>query len=207
MSARENSVRHLANFYTVIAGLALTTAVYQLVNEKSGLLPFTWPKLLLCLAFLVTLFPFYHGALRHLDVTYVEVKAGSKEPKAGAFIGDFALLFTQSCLFIVLAIEITEPVLFTLVYAGLLLFDTIWAVLANWAFSAPTNGKQELTWAAINFCTLCVVFAFMYSQGLVDNLTTNVNPLTIGIVTCVIAWVRTIVDYWASWKHGYYSWR
>ena len=101
----------------------------------------------------------------------------------------------------------TEPALFTLVYAGLLVFDTTRAVPANWEFSAPTERKQERIWAAISFCTLCVVFIFIYTQGIVPNLTTNVNPLTIGIVTCVIAWVRTIVDYRASLKQDYYSWR
>jgi hypothetical protein len=206
VSPRENSVRHLANFYTVVSGLALTMAIFRLVDERGQILPFQLPTFLLCIAFLSTLLPFYHGALRHLDVTYVEIAPSQGEPKAGAFLADFVILFVESCLFIVLAVKITEPVTFTLVFGGLMLFDAIWGFLAHLAFSGPKKGKQELTWAKINFVTLLVIFAFLYTEGLLDNLKAPVQPLTVALVLFVIALARTVVDYWFSWAHGYYSW-
>jgi hypothetical protein len=203
VSPRENSVKHLSDFYTVIAGLALTTAILKLVNEKGEILSLNPSTLLLCLAFLATLLPFYHGALRHLDVTYAESDGSGFEPKAGAFLADFILLFFESCLFIVLAVKITEPVGFALVYGTLLLFDCLWGFLAHLAFS---RGSQELVWAKINIITVGVLLWFLYTQGLFESLTTPVNLRTIALMMFIISVGRTIFDYWLSWKHGYYSW-
>jgi hypothetical protein len=201
MSTRENSVKHLANFYSVIAGLALTTAVSKLVSERGDLLPFSGQTLLICVAFIVTLLPFYHGALRHLDLTYVEVKDGDPEPKSGAFLADFVILFIESGFFIVLAALIRQPDTFLYVYLGLLLFDSAWGLIAYIAFTGHGKGHQELAWAKINFITSLVILAYIYSQSLISPLFGSAFWIF------VIALARTIVDYWISWRQGYYSWR
>jgi hypothetical protein len=204
MSARENSVRHLGNFYTVVAGLALTTAIYNLVDASGQLKPFTWDRALLCAAVLVTLLPFYHGAMRHLDITYVEEV--EHQPKPGALMADFVILFLEGCFFIALAVKIIEPITFAFMFTVLLLVDAVWSFLANLAFSAPNKGKAELTWAGINFVTVLILVAFLYSKGLIDNPATSVNPVSFSVAILIIAIGRSVIDYWLSWKHKYYSW-
>ena len=203
MGARENSVKHLGNFYTVIVGLALTTAIYNLVDANGQVRPFNGVTLLLCVAFVATLLPFYHGAMRHLDKTYLEVDEHAA-PKPGALMADFIILFLEGCIFIVLGTKVAHPVAFTFLFTSLLLLDSVWAFFAHLLSPAPR--KQELTWAGINFVTVLVLGGFIYSRGLIDSLSAPVPPSTIGIVLCVIALARTVIDYWFSWKHGYYSW-
>ncbi|MBK9067349.1 MAG: hypothetical protein IPL76_10780 [Gemmatimonadetes bacterium] len=53
---------------------------------------------------MATLFPFYHGALRHLDDAYLENE--NHHIKRGALIFDFLLLFLHAMCFVVLALLI-----------------------------------------------------------------------------------------------------
>jgi len=52
-------------------------------------------------AYVVTLVPFHHGAMRHLDVTYRQ--AGAPAVREGALLADFFLLFIEACLLLALA--------------------------------------------------------------------------------------------------------
>ncbi len=68
----ERSVSHLQQLYTVVVGLALTVAITNLIDQAAPV-PIRMAALPYFVSYLVTLVPFYHGALRHLDVTYLKV--------------------------------------------------------------------------------------------------------------------------------------
>jgi hypothetical protein len=206
MGKHDHSVKHLGDFYTVIVGLALTTAIYKLVDEKNGeILPFSWPTSLLFVAFLFTLLPFAHGALRHLDVAYASPATDQKPQKPLALLVDFIILFLECCLFVILAIEIPQPVTYAFMYLALLVFDVVWASLAYFAFPGPNEGRQEATWALVNFFAAVVMFAFLYSNRLIADLHAPIEPFAFPMMICVISIVRTVVDYVFSWRNDYYA--
>ena len=67
-----NSIKSLVNLYTVVIGAALSLAVARAIDVKLGLTSISAVSMLLFVCFIVTLFPFFHGALRHLDDAFVE---------------------------------------------------------------------------------------------------------------------------------------
>ncbi len=67
-------MEHLQELYTVVVAIALSLVVARLIPAPGGKV--TFQPFLLSAALLVTLIPFYHGALRHLDEQY----AGSRCP-------------------------------------------------------------------------------------------------------------------------------
>ena len=69
---QDNSVKNLEHLYTTVVAVALSLAIYQLIDTTGGKIQFRLELVWCFLTFLVTLIPFYHGALRHLDITYIE---------------------------------------------------------------------------------------------------------------------------------------
>lgn len=93
----ERPVRHLQGLYTVVVGLALAVAMTNLLDQEAAF-PVRLEVLPYLLAYLVTLVPFYHGALQHLDIAYIEDPDTSTKP--GALLADWGLLSSKpaSCL-------------------------------------------------------------------------------------------------------------
>ncbi len=160
---------------------------------KVGLLP-------LFFSYLLTLIPFYHGALRHLDVTYVE-KAG-REVRSGALLADFLVLFLESCLLFSLAVLLPAPQLYAWGLAALLVVDTGWGFLAHIAFSQSGEHKAELRWALINLLTggvLCVLLTVIGPFPPQADVTDG----KLGVIVLVISVGRSCMDYALNW-HFYY---
>lgn len=115
---KENSLRSLTSLYTVVIGVALSSSILKLIDPNQGLSSLTVTSTLLFLAFICTLFPFYHGALRHLDDAYIE--NDSDHIKDGALILDFLLLFFHGMAFVVLSLMLTKPGDFAVVLLAVL---------------------------------------------------------------------------------------
>jgi len=199
MSFRQMAVLHLQGLYTVAVGLALTTAIEKLVDQNA-LIPFRKLVIPYFAAYFVTLVPIYHGALCHLDQSYL---GDSSTPKKGALLLDWILLFVESCTLYGLAILIQNPRSFSYVFLGLLLFDSVWALLANFAFSAQKGGLTfEARWAIVNFIAfvlLSVALIFLHS------LDPDRKPVETyrWMLILILAVARTITDYIWCWK-GYF---
>jgi len=63
-SARQNSVKQLAELYNVVVGVALTLSIYDSV-DKAGEFPLKLNQIINIATFIIILVPFYHGAMRH----------------------------------------------------------------------------------------------------------------------------------------------
>jgi hypothetical protein len=75
VSGSSYGVQYLKELYTVVVGLAIALPFEHLVREQSAESPLPErPALLLFFAFLITLVPFYHGSMTHLDKIHVEKK-------------------------------------------------------------------------------------------------------------------------------------
>lgn len=187
----ENSVRNLANLYTVIIGVALSLAVVKLVDDSAGLRAATVSSILLFAAFVATLLPFYHGALRHIDDAYIESE--NVNIKDGALVVDLILLFIHGIIFVVLALLIEKPNQFAWVLIALLAIDVLWGIFAYFAASPTSGVNEELKWSFINFVFVGLLTWYLVSHHIYLSDTGDAMPLVILILaTCVI---RSFIDY------------
>lgn len=198
--AKANSVRNLENLYTVVVGLGLSLAIYNFIDTTQKPVPVKLESVPFFLAFLVTLIPFYHGALRHLDITYVE--RGGRQVRSGALLADFIILFIESCLFLGLAVLLSTPQFFAWGLVILLTVDAIWGFAAHIGFSQEVKPKAEVRWAFINFiATVVLVVYLVMSDVWPSKVGTTATKL--GIFVVAVSFVRTVIDYSACWNFYY----
>jgi hypothetical protein len=196
-SPRQRTIGHLQQLYAVVAGAALTFAITKLIDDKA-MPPIRVDVLPYFFTYLVTLVPLTHGALRHLDITYFEDTGA--EPKRGALMFDWGLLFLESCLLLGLAALLQQPELFSWGFCILLAFDCAWAFIAALAFCPTTpEYRVEWKWALMNFVALVVlVICLLYIMSL-----DNTHPLAFfrWAIVLLVAFARTIWDYIWCWHY------
>ena len=160
-------------------------------------------------AFLFTLVPFYHGALRHLDATYVERRGA--HVRAGALLADFVILFLEGCVFLTLSLLLPYPLYFIWTLAALLLLDSAWGFMAHLAFTQhPYTGnshgrwKPESRWAILNAVTVAALAVYLVGFDMFPPASGPGNAkLAIGALC--FTFLRTILDYAWCWEFYYPS--
>jgi hypothetical protein len=194
--AQTNSVRNLQNLYSIVAGLGLSLSIYTLIDTSREGVPFRLELLPFFGSFLVTLIPFYHGALRHLDATYVE--QGGRQVRSGALLGDFLLLFFESCILLSLAVLLPTPQFFAWGFVTLLTLDTIWGFLVYLVFSQDAKPKPELRWALINLVTAVILSVCFVIIDIFPPVA-SAGELKLRVIIFSVSFIRTIIDYWLCW--------
>jgi hypothetical protein len=200
-TSRVSSVKHLQTLYTVVVGVALTVALEDIsatVPGQTSLLS-SVDAVLLLVAFIATLLPFYHGALRHLDVTWIE-KQG-RDVKSGALLADFIILFVEGCLFLLIARQLGSPFHFGMGLAALLTIDIIWGVVAHVAFTQPGADKAEWKWVQNNVVAVIALLALLISVRTWVPQPAQATWNAAGLLG--VALLRTAVDYARSWDFYY----
>lgn len=195
---KENSIRSLINLYTVVMGVALSLAITRLIDPQTGLQAVTTSSGLLFIAFVVTLFPFYHGALRHLDDAYIE--NANRHIKDSALVIDFLLLLLHGIAFVLLSILIAVPNHFAWALIVLLSIDVVWGVFVHFGSSSRYEQTAEWKWTLIN-----LVFVFLSVWYLVAYdiyIAPMSDPLTLSIPIAIACTFRTLVDY--IWGKNFY---
>lgn len=195
---RERSVKSLTSLYTVVIGVALSRAVLEVVDAERGLNSVTLSTSLLFLAFAATLFPFFHGALRHLDDVYVE--NDNSYVRDGALIVDFALLFVHALAFVVLSLLLKKPSHFAWVLIALLSIDVVWGVFAFFGSSSKKGLNAEAKWTLINFVFIGVGSIFLYLNNI--NLVDVQDPMKLALPIAFACCLRSIIDY--AWCKDFY---
>lgn len=195
--ARKNSVSQLAELYNVVIGVALSAAIYNLVDAKATPIPLHLDCIINLFSILVTIIPFYHGAMRHLFATYVE-DGGSSRITDGALLADFFLLFVEGCVFIVAAAVVSATEALVWVICSLLVLDSIWGVVAGIGFSGAQAQSTERKWAVTNICTAAVIIIILAFAR--EAFSYNVAPWRSQLGLFMILLVRTIFDYSKSWE-------
>jgi hypothetical protein len=197
---RERAVKHLQELYTVAIGLALATAIRSVLDPKSQI-PFLFPLLPYFISYFATLIPISHGALCHLDYAYLGET--STEPKSGALLIDWLLLFVESCTLLGIAFLIPNPISFSYGLVALLIFDALWAFGAWLAFSSEKHGlTAEAKWSIINgvaSALLIVVLVWLHSLEFRNPRDPDIEKYR-WILVLIIAIARSVVDYAWCWK-------
>lgn len=187
----ENSVRSLVNLYTVVIGAALSLAVARAIDVNAGLTSIGLVPILLFVCFVVTLFPFFHGALRHLDDAFIENE--SQNIKTGALIIDFALLFLHALAFVVLSQLLQRPSHFAWLLIIVLLIDVVWGIFAHFGSSSGSKLSAEFKWTVINFIFVGIVAAYLVGNDI--YLDHNGDALKLSILLSIACVLRSTIDY------------
>lgn len=207
LERRKQIARRLLELYTITAGLALASGLEKTFASDGPVPMFDRGRMILLGAFLVTLIPFFHGALAWLDDEWL---AKLESLTNGRMVIDFVCLFLQLCLLFVLGKSVASPTWFARVYCVLLALDVIWAFLAIWRRWADAKTeraplgrslRQEITlirggaagWLWINFAAL--VTAMCFSAFALPKI----PVLTSAAWLATIALGRTLVDYLLNW--------
>ncbi len=208
LAKQESSVRHLQQLYTIVAGLALSDAVAQLFGGDAG----GWNRgtgLLLLLAFVATLIPFYHGTMRHLDDVYL-IDAMAHEVRRVGLAVDFVFLFAESCLLFAMAHRLDDPPRFFLFFVVLLVVDVAWLVGGYFAaldsrraaielqlLFRPRRGHliAPLVWAKNNV----LFIALALGAWLVGRRWVTLDGTASAALVALFALARTANDYRLSW--------
>ncbi|MCW8876122.1 MAG: hypothetical protein OQK04_05285 [Kangiellaceae bacterium] len=193
---KENSLRSLSGLYTVVIGVALSSSIVMLINPNQGLSGVETHSWMLFISFVLTLLPFYHGALRHLDDAYLENNSASI--KNGALIIDFFLLFLHGMAFVVLSLLIKKPEDFFYILCILFFVDVVWGVFVHFGASSDNSSNAEWKWVIINsgFLALALVGYFFFD---ISSLATN-SPEKVAVVLMVLCVLRSFVDYLVGWS-------
>jgi len=187
----ENSIKSLIALYTVVIGAALSLAVARTIDVGSGLTSISGVSMLLFVCFVITLFPFFHGALRHLDDAYVE--NASANIKTGALIIDFALLFLHALAFVVLSQLLQNPSHFAWFLIAVLAIDVVWGVFAHFGSSSGSSLSAEWKWTIINFFFIGFIAAYLVSNDI--SLDYTPNEIKLSVLLAIACVLRTTIDY------------
>jgi FtsH-binding integral membrane protein len=195
--ARKRSVDNLQRLYTVVVSLAVTEILKRLlINEGKSA---SYKEWLMFVSLIFTLVPFYHGANRYLDATYV---TGERSAKHHALMVDFIMLFLEGLLFFGLAMVTANESLFYTVLAVLFLLDIIWVGSTNLTATRDEDKmKGYVTWAGINCIALIALLLFVWSNLL--NWEFWSSDLAKSIALVGVAIIRTVFDYVRVWKFYY----
>lgn len=199
--AREGTVKNLQELYTVAVGVALVVAIEQLVRLPEGhSASIRWDVIPAFCAFLLTLVPFYHGALRHLDQRYVEERA--EGVRDGALLADFFLLFLEACVLLGIARVLTDARAAGWGLASLLVFDALWGTGIYLLFARGRRKWDELEWVRLN---LVAGPALMLGLVLLSHAPSAKGRTILAVGLPVAMLLRSVIDYRRSWNF-YFPW-
>lgn len=200
IEARKRSVENLQRLFTVVASLAITESLRQLltVTGDVGTLP-EIPTTLTVISLLTTIIPFYHGANRYLDATYV---TGERTAKPETLIFDFSAIFLEGIIFFILAVLIRNLVAFYTLLALLFFFDAVWVWITKLTTQSSTiQGEVYISWSITNIIAGLVILFFIWSNLFQINLWSSAMVQVIAVT--LVTLTRTIVDYARGWSFYY----
>lgn len=187
---RHNSVQSLIDLYTVVMGVALTYSVSSLIDQKAGLASVKLGPSMLFIAFSATLFPFFHGAIRHLHDQY---SIGSQNTKAGALIVDFVLLFFHALAFVVLSLLLTNAAQFAWVLLAVLFIDVVWGAFVYFSTPKSSSLAPQTKWLLLNLLSVAVLLLYMVNRS--KGLSDSDFALQLSVSLAIGCTVRTVIDY------------
>ena len=178
------SIAGLSDLYTVVVGLALALGVGSIVGSED-IAP--EPTVFLTgAALIVTLIPFYHGGLRHLQETY----ADDAVVRPSLILWDFVLLFLEACLLLAAAASLGSAA-----RVGWLLV-VLWVVDIVWVTGSRLLGQsQPSAWAFSNIVAVAAAASV---------LLVGPGEAREAVTLLVIAVARTVADYALS-RDFYFS--
>lgn len=192
--ARKRSVDNLQRLYTFVVSLAITEMLRRMLSPMS----MEYGRWLMFVSFLSTVVPFYHGANRYLDATYV---TGERSAKHFALMFDFIFLFFEALLLFALAMQAANREWFYTLLAILFVFDAIWVGFTNLTGENPRDRVPRYTkWAIVNVCAAAALMISVWSNVIGEFWA---NDVVKNIAVVIVAVGRSVYDYMSVWSFYY----
>jgi hypothetical protein len=197
-TARTRSIDNLQRLYTVVVSLAITESLRRLFLTTQTL---TLSDIAAVLSLIATIIPFYHGANRYLDATYVTGERS--EPKSGALMADFIAIFIEGIAFFILAVLISNTKVFFSILAGLFMFDALWVSFTKLTENIEEKkvGPSYRKWAVINIIFGIFILISIWSNLLKWQFWETETVKLIALACAAI--LRTVLDYIQVWRFYY----
>jgi hypothetical protein len=197
---RERSINNLQRIYTVVVSLSIAESLRRLLSNfgDQGISP-SLTSTVAVISLLVTIVPFYHGANRYLDATYV---TGEREAKSQALMLDFIAIFSEGLIFFILSLIIQNTRFFFSLLGILFVLDAIWVGITKLtSIGVSDQPPRYRSWAAINILAAVGIFVSMWSNLLNWEFwpTPLIQTLAVGGITIL----RTVYDYSSVWNFYY----
>lgn len=199
IEARGNSVKQLCELYRVVISIAVGLAFHKLIDANLQPVPLVSGRVALFLAFIFTVIPFFHGAVRHLYATYIE-GGGSSRVVNWVVLVDYYLLFLEGGLFVGLACAFESPQSFGFLLTGILALDVVWGAMSRIGFGGTDAQRAEVSWAAINAVTVVVLLVVMIADPILRHW--GLGDTQFKLFLLLLAVVRTGTDYYKN--HTFY---
>jgi hypothetical protein len=197
---RTRSVDSLQRLYTVVVSLALAESLRSLLTGIVVGVPVGYERWLMFSSLIFTVVPFYHGANRYLDATYVTQE---RSAKPGALMIDFLILFLEGLgIFAISMLAPKGPEIFYTILAALFVLDAVWVgvtVLTSSSEEDKFPGYKK--WALLNILAAMVLLFIVWSDVLdILHFKTDVAK---NIALMSVAILRTMYDYIKVWSFYY----
>lgn len=185
------SVTPLETLYAVVMGFTLTAGLKTFADPWVGGtaaadIRLRGPDAFLLYALILTLVPFFHGAMRHLEELHRRPETNSQHKIVFA---EYIMLFLEGAVFVLLGLCIGSPQHFVFFFLCLLAIDSPWAALSWWW--TPSEHRRHLAlWLLLNVVTILALLILKLRV-----------PLPADWPTFVVwgALVRTVADYTFNW--------
>lgn len=194
--ATELSVNTLQRLYTIVMSLAIAESLRRLLSDfgDKGQLP-EFASVVAVFSLLITAIPYFHGANRFLELTYI---TGERKVKSHALIFDFIALFVEGLLFFMLAVVIKNTQVFFTTLAILFVFSSVWIGIRSMTTSAGNRPIIIHSWAIANVIAAIFLLIFVWSGPLGLRLWPSSTIMNIALGSIVL--LRTVYDYYSSWN-------
>lgn len=194
-----SAITSLKEIVTIVAGLAITNAVLQLLATDGALRTrgIGVTAVLLFILVILNIIRFHHGNIRHLDSTYTRergrVPVGDLKNQARRNTAiDFFVIFSQALSLVVLSFLLHDASLFFYVFAGLIAIDIFWYLGVYNLASDEATFRHQKRWTLNNVTTL-VGLLILFATA--SRLPGDWFPLS--VITLLA--LNTVADFVISW--------
>jgi hypothetical protein len=153
-----HAVQFFQAIYGILLALALGEAFKQFVPD--GDQDMRWDRLPFLIAFLFTIFPFFHGMNQYMYITYLHRPTLSVAEVSGQLLFDSAMFMGMAGTFFVLSRSLSPNHWFRYYIATLVLLavDTVWIVAAIY------RGSELYPWLILNIIVVSILASVLRTQ-------------------------------------------
>lgn len=197
---KANPLRFCEQLYAVVVGLGLALAAEQVVDLSRSGVPVIWERVPLFVAFLSVAFPYAHGAVRYIDLAYVEKQLGTISHRRA--IADVLLDGVRMWWIIAISFFVSRPVVFAYMLIFLLLSGTGRVLLARLTRSA-SRSELERNLDRVNAIMLLATVVIVSVAQLGFEGTTEESITRYGLF--VAALIYPVAFYLTSFRYFFES--
>lgn len=192
-----HAVQFFQSAYTILLALALGEAFKQFVPD--GDRDIRWDRLPSLLAFLFTIFPFFHGMNQYMYITYLHQPAVNLATVSGPLLFDGMAFMVMAAAFFVLSRSLSPSHWFRFYVSTLVLLvvDTVWIAISMY------RGSSLQPWLILNMIVASILVSVLIIQRGKKYVDDHMPPWNSPPWICAgMLIISTTIDY--AWMRSYF---